>query len=202
MSSVARESRKQAASRPRPPLPRPASCSLSSTARGRPRWFERVPTEVVNAQIDQVVGQGPSQKILDGEVVDVLGIRPPLAFSGREQPIDHEIPYCEADALEELMGRKGFPRLDQRVPGVALDGFPQRGRRHQEIVRNAAQSLGLQPACHARLSVPSRPRSIRPSTSETAAQRRWRTGAGPPFLESSARCTASSMSAVANGFAM
>ena len=106
-----------------------------------PDASERVPTEVVDAQIDQVIGQGPSEKILDGQVVDVLGGRPPMAFSGLDQPVDQEVPHCEADALEELVWRKGSPCLDQRVSGVSLDGFPQRGRRHREIVPTVARSL-------------------------------------------------------------
>jgi hypothetical protein len=63
--------------------------------------------------VDQVIGQRPSEKILDGEVVDVLGVRLPMSFSGLEQPVDQEIPRGEPDALEDLVWRKGSPCLDQ-----------------------------------------------------------------------------------------
>ena len=75
----------------------------------------------------------------------MLGVRLPVALLGLEQPIDHEIAHGQADAFEDLPRRQGLPWLRQRVSRVPLDGFPERRRRHQEIVRTVAQSLIARP---------------------------------------------------------
>ena len=145
MPSVASESRKQAASRPSPPLPSAASRSLSSTApRSTPMLRERVPAEIVEAQIDQVVGRETARE--DTRSRGSRGAwRPPAdSVLGLEQAVDHEIAHGEADTFEELAWRKGFPWLRQRVSRVSLDGFPERGRRHQEFVSKLARSLHCQ----------------------------------------------------------
>ncbi len=67
-----------------------------------PEVSQRVPAQVVEAEVAQVVGEGPTEQVLDGEVVHVLGVRPPLALPGLLKRIDHHVAHGEPDAVEAL----------------------------------------------------------------------------------------------------
>ena len=67
------------------------------------------------------------EQVLDRQVIQVLGVRLPVAPLGFEPAVDDEIPHGQADAFEHLTGREALPGLRQRVPSVPLDGFAKRG---------------------------------------------------------------------------
>ena len=73
--SVAIESRKQAASRPRPPLPRPASGSVSASSIAIELLaLHGLHHDRLDPEIEDVIRQRPANQELHREVVDLLGV--------------------------------------------------------------------------------------------------------------------------------
>ena len=100
---VAIESRKHAASRPSPPLPRPASGSCSSSA-------EPVEALVVGdslrdgieKEVQDVVGQRAPDEELHGEVVDALGVLALVCLLRAQPPLREDVPHGAGDGLVAL----------------------------------------------------------------------------------------------------
>ena len=130
---VAIESRKHAARRPRPPFPRPASGSCSSTAsQSRPFSSTTRLDEWLEEQIQDVVGQGAPDQELHGEVVDPLGILALVGLLGAQPPLREDIPERASGGLVALRGpssRRIHDVVEQEVTlvkRVARAGEPDR----------------------------------------------------------------------------
>ena len=101
--SVASESMKQAARRPRPPLPRPASGSSSRRRVEIPALaVERALNEWGGGQVDDVVVQRAPEQELHRQVVDALGVGL-LACQSRLHPaVRHQVADEPCNRLEPL----------------------------------------------------------------------------------------------------
>ena len=120
------ESRKQAARRPNPPLPRPASGSCSrSSYQSRFRSLDHVVHDRVEQKVGNVVGQRSADEKLHREIVDALAI---LALIGllRTQPsLREDVAHGAGCGLETLASADGrqFPDvIEEEVPFVQRIG--------------------------------------------------------------------------------
>ena len=145
--NVAIESRKQAASRPRPPLPRPASGSC----------FEQLePVEVLSLrttcsaqrleqQVHDVVGQRAADEELHRQVVDALGVLALVGLLGEHPALREDVAHGAGEGLEALARRRRRParrRCRKQVPLV------------ERVVR-PGESTGPQPYCLRSSATPS-----------------------------------------------
>ena len=152
--SVASESRKQAASRPRPPLPSPASgsCSSSCSQVEPSRCAATSLDERLEQQVDDVVGQRPADEELHRQVVDALGVlalvgaarSAPSAARGRRAPTGR--PPRTARGLRPPSGRRrcrtaGGGRRARRPS-------PRTGSGRSRIVRAASRHSGRAGVLH------------------------------------------------------
>ena len=132
IASVAIDSMKQAASRPRPPLPRPASgsCSRSSAS-----FSPLLPGGGVDQgrqhQVGDVVRQRPADQELHREVVDLLGVGPVVLLLGPDPALGEHVADRGGDGLE-LLARAGVLRVDDVVEHqpALVQGVVRAGERH------------------------------------------------------------------------
>ena len=104
---VAMESRKHAARRPSPPLPRPASGSCSSRpSQSRPFSSTACLTSGFEEEVQDVVGQGAPDQELHGEVVDALGVLALVGLLGAQPPLREDVPHGAGDGLVALPRRQ------------------------------------------------------------------------------------------------
>ena len=95
---------KQAASRPSPPLPSPAS---GSRLEHLGPVLARVRAEVVadqrlDAEVDDVVGERAAEQELHREVVDALGVGPVLRLLGQQPALAQHVAQRARHGLEAL----------------------------------------------------------------------------------------------------
>ena len=131
-SLVAIESRKQAARRPRPPLPRPASGSCSSRP-SQSRCFSATTcsSQGIEQQVGHVVGQRPADEELHREVVDALGVRAIVGVLRPHPPLREDVAHGAREGLEAL-ARAGRRRIDDVVEEEMAVVEPVVGRHERE----------------------------------------------------------------------
>ena len=128
---MASESMKQAASRPRPPLPRPASGSgLDHFLPILPRVrLQVVADELLDAQVDDVVDQRAADQELHRQVVDPLGVLPVVRLLGQQPALGEQIAQRAGDRLEALALAgvlHGDDMVEDQVPVVVVVDSPCR----------------------------------------------------------------------------
>ena len=186
---VAIESRKQAASRPRPPLPSPASGSCSSRPSQSSRFSaDDLPGDRLEQQVHDVVRERAADQELHRQVVDALRVLALVGLLGADPPLRQHVAHRARDRLEAL-ARPGGRRvadaveeqmaLVERIGGAReLDGAAavlreqvrRRGRGAVEAGRSDGSCARAGPSWACFYSSPSRssvyvnPSTIRPST--------------------------------------
>ena len=112
---MAIESRKQAASRPSPPLPRPASGSCSSSS-SQSRFFSltQLASRGIEQEIRHVVGQRAADEKLHREVIDALGVLAAYGFLRLHPALRQDVAHRASEGLETL-ARVGGRRFDDVV---------------------------------------------------------------------------------------
>ena len=127
---VAMESRKHAARRPSPPLPRPASGSCSSRSSQSRLFFSTTCFgQRIEQEVGDVVGQRAADEKLHREVVDALGV---LALVGllREHPaLREDIPH----------GAGGASKRSPAVPPRRVDDVVEQQMAFVERVGGARE---------------------------------------------------------------
>ena len=124
MPSVASESRKQAASRPSPPLPkRGVVLALLDLVQIRSQILQRLAVRLANPEVDQVVPERLPEQELDGQIVQALGILAAIALLGLQHPFHHAVPDRQRHRREEVPRGKVAPGFAQRVSDVMPDRF-------------------------------------------------------------------------------
>ena len=109
------DSMKHAASRPSPPLPRPASGSCSKiSASLRPLSLAAAFDQGREHQVRDVVRQRPADQELHREVVDLLGIDPVVLSLGPDPALGEHVADGGGHGLELLAG-PGLLRIDDVV---------------------------------------------------------------------------------------
>ena len=102
--SVASESRKQAASRPSPPLPRPASGSSSKSA--CKSWpmseAKSLAHELLDLKVGDGVGQRPADQELHRQVIDLLGVLVVVGPLGQQPALGEQVADRAGHRLEPL----------------------------------------------------------------------------------------------------
>src|SRR5262245_18841494 len=148
---VAIESRKHAARRPSPPLPRPASGSCSRMS-SQSRSFCSTTRAATGSskRFFYVVSERATDQELQREVVDPLRVLPGVRFLGLDPSLGEHVPNGAGEGLETLASTGGRERNDvvegqmalvERVVGPdernrATTGLPEelRGRRAQLLM--------------------------------------------------------------------
>ena len=106
---------KQAASRPRPPLPRPASGSCStSSSQSRPGLARRALDATVEHQVGDVVGQRAADQELHRQVIDALRVFPMIGAQRQRPALRQHVTHRTGRRLEGL-ARPGGARVDEIV---------------------------------------------------------------------------------------
>ncbi len=143
------ESRKQAASRPSPPLPRAASDSMAQIcSKSSPASSSRLAQGVVEAQVQQAVGQGAAHEEFQGQVVDPLGVRVVVGAHGLHPPLDAPVAHHVGADIEPVAGGGGDGVLAggvlQAVGQGALEGLLVQAQRiHIQGQVHGASVLGI-----------------------------------------------------------
>ena len=110
---MAMESRKHAAKRPSPPLPRPASGSCSSSSsRVNLLLLRRFPDDRVEQEIGDVIGERAPDQVLHREIVDALGVLPRVVFFGADPALRQEVAHRAGQRLEPFARPGGSQRHD------------------------------------------------------------------------------------------
>ena len=90
---VAIESRKHAARRPSPPLPRPASGSCFEQAEPvEILVLDRLPDEGIEQEIRHIVGQRAAEEKLHGKIIDALGVLALIGVFGEQPALREDVP--------------------------------------------------------------------------------------------------------------
>ena len=141
---VAIESRKQAASRPRPPLPRPASGSWSrSSIHAAAMLVEPLRHHRVEHEVHDVVGERPADQELDRNVVDPLRVLAPIGQPLWQPALGQDVANRARGGLETIANARRVRRDD--VVGLEMPLVEGVGRA-RETLRAAAvtpKNLGL-----------------------------------------------------------
>ena len=118
---VAIESRKQAASRPRPPLPSPASGSCSSRPSQSSRFSrDDLPRDRVEQQVHDVVRERAADQELHRQVVDALRVLALVGLLGADPPLGQDVAHRARDRLEPLARPGGRDVADAVEEQMAL----------------------------------------------------------------------------------
>ena len=122
MPSVAMLSSRQAASRPRPPLPRAASGSTLSTASARRPARPSPRARSREAEIAQGVGEQAADQEFEAEIVDPLAVGV-VDGAGRGHPaVDEPVAHGERQGEEPVVAGGVLRVLADLVDQLAEDG--------------------------------------------------------------------------------
>ena len=139
---VAMESRKQAAKRPRPPFPRPASGSSCKQGEQINFFsFRCLCDKRFKQQVGHIVGRRAAKEKLHGQVVDALGILALVCFLREDPSLRENISHGPSKGFVTLPAadrRKIFYVVEEQMP------FVQPVRSHQ---RNGAASVLFEKFC-------------------------------------------------------
>ena len=139
---VAIESRKQAARRPSPPFPNPASGSCSMRP-SQSRLFcgGDFLREGIEQKIGDIVGERPPDQKLHRQIVDPLRVLPVIGALGQNPTLRQHIPHRTRGGLEALAWPGSFRSddvVEEQVPLVKASLWPE-------------NRIGPQPYCSRRL---------------------------------------------------
>jgi hypothetical protein len=157
-SSVASESMKQEARRPRPPLPRPGSFFLlDEHIQIQAELAHGLLGFVVDAQIDEVVGQvGPGEE-LGREVADHAHILGLVVLHRRDPALHEAIAHGVRQGHVEIVDRGPFQRPALHKEEVVEEGVGQRLGSHGGLLVFQSPFWAeeqLQTPCHRRALMP------------------------------------------------
>src|ERR1043166_6703814 len=103
ISIVAIESRKQAAKRPRPPLPKPASGScFQKPEQINPLFFEDPFCGVIKKKVRYIVRQRTTDQEFHGKVVNALGILTFVGCLGLNPSLRKDVTHRARDGFKTL----------------------------------------------------------------------------------------------------
>ena len=119
---MAIESRKQAARRPSPPLPRPASGSCFEHAEPiEVLLLDGLPGDGVEQEVRDIVGQRAADEKLHREVIDALGVLALVGVLGEQPALREDVPDGAGNGLEAFSRARGGQFddvIEEQVPLV------------------------------------------------------------------------------------
>ena len=124
------DSRKQAASRPRPPFPKPGvDLAFHDVVQADAEAGQHLAAKLLQAQVRQVIAQQAPHQPFHRDVVQPLGVLVAIARLGLQHAVHDAVANGQRHRLQIISRRQLRHRANERVPDVPQDGLTQNLRR-------------------------------------------------------------------------